>query len=271
MKIIHRVSLTSNDEIREKLRQCAIKVEPVLNDLITLEVDESSSSWPIVSQLIQTCNVLDVIRTEFSGTELHEARHLQLVPKWHHGYPQPENSHGFLSATYDLTNYCSTCGMGLRQKAPFRMKCEPKWGKRRILQLNWVFDEFFIQPAVWSDIFGPLGLACFPVLDNRTGHPLNTVVQLRVESEACSTIDFAEEPLSECCKSCGRKKYLPLNRGKFPPLCIPTETHMIKTQEYFGSGSSSWQAIIVSAEFFKTVRQTKLRGAAFKPLVVRQV
>ena len=71
----------------------------------------------------------DIVRTEFNASERGNAEYLNVAPAWHHGYPQPEDDFAYLSATYDLKEYCPGCGIGEKQVAPFRMKGEPKWGK----------------------------------------------------------------------------------------------------------------------------------------------
>jgi hypothetical protein len=38
------------------------------------------------------------------------------------------------------------------------MKREPKWGHRGILQLNWVFDEFFVQVGEPASVFQAVGV-----------------------------------------------------------------------------------------------------------------
>jgi len=70
--------------------------------------------------------------------------------------------------------------MGLVQKAPFRMRGEPKWGTKHILQMNWVFDEFFVRIEVWDKVFRKFGIEKLPVVQHKTDKPLESVVQLKV-------------------------------------------------------------------------------------------
>ena len=51
------------------------------------------------------------------------------------------------------------------------MKAEPKWGRRGVLQLNWVFDEYFATPEVWASFFEPHGIECRPVMNTRGAAP----------------------------------------------------------------------------------------------------
>ena len=99
------------------------------------------------------------------------------------GYPQPEDGFGYREATYDLSNYCPTCGMGAVQRAPFRMRSEPKQSRSQFLQLNWVFDEIFVRDVVIEvlakgDVASVKSLR--PVV-HKTGRPVQSVSQLQID------------------------------------------------------------------------------------------
>ena len=268
MKIIHRVSLTPNESQRRVLLSLGlplIESNSPLVQLVSFDVEECEESWPRVKELIEQWKLADFVRTEFSKGELDSASFHQIFA-WQQGYPQPEGDFGYLNATYDLTTYCPMCGIGNTQIAPFRMKDEPKWGKKHILQLNWVFDEYFVLPAVWKEVFQPLGIGCSPVLNHRTGNELTTVVQLDIKTTANSALSMNDKYPSEICGSCHRKKYLPISRGFFPAFTTDPSTQMCRTQEYFGSGASAWNAVIANNALYKTIQSNKLVGVTFVPL-----
>ena len=151
-----------------------------------------------------------MVETSFSKAELGQARFLAMYPLAHHGYPQPEDDFEFMSVTYDPDLYCKSCCVGLRQRAPFLMRNEPRWGKKSILQLNWVFDEYFTKPDAWEKVFKPAGISCRPVLHARSKKILETVVQLQITKSAelyLSAVPF------ELCKTCGSKKFARVTRG----------------------------------------------------------
>jgi hypothetical protein len=165
MEVIHRVSFSDEAGRRHLLSSLDIRFKTSESPLVRtlwFDIDETHPAWGQVRELMAKSNAGDIVQTRFTTKELNEAEYLQMTPDWHYGYPQPERKHGFLAATYDLSDYCSACGIGRRQNAPFQMKGEPKWGKRQILQLNWVFDEFFVYPAVWESVFEPFGLEPIP-------------------------------------------------------------------------------------------------------------
>jgi hypothetical protein len=261
MQIIHRISIASSPEIRSELAAMGVVVGA--SGLVTFEVDESHEAWPELQSWIVRRNAVDIVSTKFSKPELANARWLSLEPSWHHGYPQPdEDRFGYREATCDVAEFCTQCGIGLKQKAPFRMRAEPKWGRNGILQLHWVFDEFFVTPEVWSSVFHPNGVGCQPVLDLK-GSELKTVVQLVIQDEVGVVV---EGLATERCARCGRLKSLPVTRGAFPPLANEPSVRMAKTQEYFGSGASAHRGVLISQEVARALAAEKLRGASVRPV-----
>jgi hypothetical protein len=272
MKFIHRIGLRATASQRKELESLGVKlpadmVLPGGNSLLAFDVDESHPNWPALSALFRKWHVSDLPRTEFAKTEIQAAKWLNLVSDWHHGYPQPnEDVFGYREATYDLSEYCPQCGVGLKQKAPFQMKAEPKWGRNGILQLNWIFDEYFVTPEVWTTVFEPRGIHCRQVL-SIGGSELKTVVQLVVEQE----IDIVTEGLrNERCARCGRVRYVPITKGDFPPIAGEPAAHMAKTKQFFGSGASATKAVLISHELSLVFAAENVRGASMRPVAERE-
>jgi hypothetical protein len=264
MQIIHRISISSTPEIRGELAAMGVVVGA--SGLATFELDEAHEAWPALQAWIARRGAVDIVSTKFSKKELADARWLALEPSWHHGYPQPdEDRFGYRETTYDLADFCWQCGIGLKQKAPFQMKSEPKWGRNGILQLHWVFDEFFVTPEVWRSVFNPNGVGCRPVLDAK-GAELKTVVQLVAPEEVPVMV---EGLAMERCACCGRVKSLPVARGAFPPPVNEPSAHMAKTREYFGSGAAAHKGVLVSREVARALAAEKVRGASVRPVAAR--
>jgi hypothetical protein len=261
MQVIHRITISSSPEIRAELATMAVVIAG--SGLVTFELDESHDSWPRVRRWIATRRAVDVVRTEFSKQEIANAKWFELTPDSHHGYPQPdEDVFGYRQATYDLSEYCEQCGIGLKQNAPFQMKGEPKWGRNGILQLNWVFDEYFVTPEIWSKIFQPRGIECRLVVDPK-GVALQSVVQLSITHES----SVVTEGLSiKRCAKCGRVKYLPFTRGYFPALSSTPTVQMVKTREYFGDGASASRRILVASDLAHALVAERVRGASLRPV-----
>ena len=270
MKIVHRLSFRASRARQAELRLLGVDVAvamasaaPSGESLVSCEVDEGHPAWSSIQARLSEWGAVDIVRTEFSKEELRSADWLNLVPDWHHGYPQPRAEvSGYLAATYDLTDWCDRCGIGKKQVAPFQMKAEPKWGKRGILQLNWVFDEFFVTPDVWNKVFEPHGLNRRPV-QNVAGRELATVVQLVVER----SVEVVTDGLKwEQCGKCNRRKYLPVVRGPFPSLDGHANGEMLRTSVYFGSGASANTCVVVSKALAASIWAYGLRGASMVPV-----
>lgn len=261
MKIVHHISVNSNLNIQGELAHFGIVVAET--GLVSFDIDESNEKWPLIEEWIARRQAFDFVSTKFSRMEISDSRWLQLVPDWHHGYPQPDDR-GYIRATYDIKNWCERCGVGLKQKAPFRMESEPRWGKRSILQLNWVFDEYFVRPDTWSIVLEPLGVKCRPVL-NTKGSKLDTVVQLDIRGEINVLTDRLPSE-EKSCSDCGQTKYLPVVRGPFPTLMNKPSSAIFRTVEFFGSGAYGCRPVLVSQAVAQVLIANKIRGASFHPV-----
>ncbi len=262
MKIIHRISETLDSAMQNTLASLGIETE---TGLVTFEIEESHPSWHQVKSLVDQWQAVDIVTTKFTPTELRAAEQLEVVATWHHGYPQPRDDDGYLDQSFDLTNHCTSCGVGKVQSAPIRLASEPKWGKRQILQLNWLYDEFFVLPETWQKVFKPFGIEYERVIHHRTGKTLNSVVQLKIDTMASSELHMPNNAEVEHCEKCRHHKYSPISRGKFPPLTKGVDSPIVKSQEYFGSGASAWRATIVSSEVFNAIKNETLKGVDFIP------
>jgi hypothetical protein len=131
MKIIHRISISTTRAIQKELDRLGVVAG---EGFVTFEVDEADERWPGVSEWVVRRHAPDFVSTKFSAAETADANWLEVVPTWHHGYPQPEDE--YMAATYDLTDYCPECGIGAKQNAPFCMKSEPRWGRNGIATIG---------------------------------------------------------------------------------------------------------------------------------------
>lgn len=267
MRVIHRIGLRATATQRHTLEELGVKLPAGValpgggDPLLAFDVDESHRNWRSLAALFQGWRASDVVRTEFTKREYHAAYWLE-IGAWHHGYPQPdEDVFGYRQATYDLTNWCESCGIGKKQKAPFQMKGEPKWGRNAIMQLIWIYDELFVTPDAWRRIFKPAGAVCRPVL-NTKGVELKTVVQLVVEE----TVGIITDGLAfERCARCGWPKHLPVTRGFGPALRDVPTASLVRTAVFFGSGAQADQRLLISQDLARALTAGGVRGAELKP------
>ncbi len=271
MKILHYVSFNATPEQRALLEELGVatrdcRKNALLDDpakpAIKLDADEANPNWPIVQRLFNQWDIGPIIPyTVFTDRELDAARWLSMTA-WENGYPLPSEDSKYEKVTYDLTACCPKCKLGKVQNAPFRIKCEPKWGRRAIMSLLWVHDEFFVPPAIWETIFKPFGIPCRPVA-KRSGKELETVVQLVIDEK----VDIVTEGLeSERCVACGRSKYRWPSRGRFPSLMQEPKGALARTRQPFGTGWECIHVALISQELRRAMMAHKIRGADFTPV-----
>lgn len=185
-----------------------------------------------------------------------------------HGYPQPHSNFGYLKITCDLSDYCAECGIGRKQKAPFRLSGEPKY-RAEIFSVLWEHDPV---PRVWEAVFAPRGFRCLPVLSGR-GRELQSVVQVEIEEEVGldTTGLYGRQ-----CWECGRVKFMmrPEREGRFPEVKLPVLVErpvsgLAYTREWFGTGHAAWKLVVVSQEIYRAMREAKVDRLGGLPLPVR--
>ncbi|MBK8214431.1 MAG: hypothetical protein IPK71_11870 [Myxococcales bacterium] len=268
MKVVHRIGFRASGEQRLALEALGVKLPSAVSlpeggePLLTFDVDENHPNWSLLSALFDGWNVFNMVRTEFTKKELESARWLE-VGAWHHGYPQPHDEEfGYLQATYDLTDWCESCGIGMKQKAPFQMKREPKWGATRSCSSSGCTTSSLLLPMPGFAPSSPQAWGCRPVL-NTKGVELKTVVQLVVETR----VGIVTNGLAfERCERCGRTKYLPVTRGAFPALRDVPTASLVRTAEYFGSGGQADQRVLMSQDVARALNAAGVRGAVLKPV-----
>lgn len=227
----------------------------------TFDIKEDDPRWPAISRLVRPLDMLDIVSTEFTRGELMASKCCAVSSGWHEGYPQPEGDGSYLTKAYDIDNYCEACGIGLEQKAPFRMKGEPKWGNRSFLSLNWIYDELFTTPEIWKSVFEPIGVERLPVWRPVKDKPLDHCVQLVIKPEV--ELNIPDGHRLELCKSCGRVRYAYFERGPCPGPIVSRLPPLFKSVQYFGSGHSSHKQVMVSAELYRELDARKLTGLSF--------
>lgn len=270
MRILHRFGLRPSSAQRRELTALGVDLgkEIILpgggDPIVAFDLDEEHPNWVAASSLLRKWDASDIPRTEFTPKEIDAAQWLEITA-WHHGYPQPEDSFGYLSGTYDLAAWCESCGIGAKQKAPFRMKGEPRWGRRGVLHLNWVFDELFVTPEVWKQVFDPAGVSQRAVLSLK-GAELTSVVQLVINDEVNIACDGLP---AERCSRCDRTKYSVVSRGRFPALQDAPNQPMVRTAQYFGSDALAFQRLLVNRSVVRAASKAKLRGWTLTPVADR--
>jgi len=295
MKINHRIALRHDEPFWREIDRLGLDYERgdpnnVLHFAISvLNVTEDQPEWPEVQRLVAKYGLgSHSVSSCFTKAELDAAEWLELSALGHHGYPQPEDD--YHPATYDESDYCPICGMGGVQNAPFRLRAEPRALHSQFVQLNWIFDEFFIRHEVreglrGADITGIDSLA--PVL-HKKARPSEQVAQMVVKTTLRPALDptglqpVTCKPQNEEWHSgqqlrpaelegrpyCGRVKYHSMRKGsfRFDRNAFAGAPDVVKSHEWFGSGGSAHRLVIVSQRFRQTVVTAKWRGVSFEPI-----
>ncbi len=206
----------------------------------------------------------------------------QLIPRGHHGYPQPVDS--FAAATYE--NRCPHCGIHGKQVKPFRIRVNIGADHSSFLQLNWLFEVFLVHPDVIADCdsAGIQGMSAGDVLNHKTGTPVSQRVQLQVLTTIQGAlVDLL--PRVTCRKNneegfsslralelgapyCGRVKHHPPTRLGLARSAVENAPDIFLVGDWFGSGASAWRATVVSARFADLLRARKWRGVQLKPVAI---
>lgn len=185
-----------------------------------------------------------------------------MIARSQQGYPEPSDDNGYLSSTFDLDEFCPACGMGKKQAAPFRMKGATTLKRDSVLQLNWVLDEYFVTSETWAAVFKPLGVGCRPVVVNRTGSRIDSVVQIEIPQ----LFDVNVNGLAcQQCSRCGRKKYRFVLEG-FCREPIDANAMIFKSNQYFGSGGEAFRLVMVSNHVYRKMKEAGLKGVHYLSL-----
>ncbi len=266
MEIVHHfgIKLACDDE-RQEFVDIGIVLElgtlvPSGNIITSFDIGEHDPRWMAARRVAAKYQITDSIRTEFDQSELDKAGALCILASSQRGYPEPSEKRGYLAVTFDLSDHCIKCGIGRRQIHPFRLKSTPVL-KRTIMQMNWIFDEYFVARDVWTAVFKPLGVDCWPVVLDRTGEEIESVVQLKISHHANLNLYAAN---ATDCPMCGRTKTRMDLRGFCPePVSIPAP--IFKSTQFFGSDSNAFSRVLISSSLYKEIKKDRLRGVEFYP------
>jgi hypothetical protein len=297
VKINHRIALRHDDPFWREIDRLGLDYDHgdpdnVLQFAISvLNVTEDQPEWPEVERLLAKYSFgLHFVSTRFTKAELDAAEWLRLSALGHHGYPQPEEDFGYQEATYNLSDYCSICGIGGVQKAPFLLRAEFKASHSQIVQLNWVFDEFFLREEACKSLRGAAitGIDYVAPMLHKKDRPSERVAQMVVGTELLPALDPTSlQPVT--CKPqneewhpgqrlqpsepgerryCGRVKYHYTHKGpyRFDANAFAGAPDVVKSHEWFGSGASAHRLVIVSQRFRQVVVTARWRGVSFEPI-----
>ncbi|HMH23623.1 MAG TPA: hypothetical protein VK563_17675 [Puia sp.] len=254
MKIRHIVSHDWTLQQVKKLASLGIQAEKGQYQIIIEEGEVFEKLRPYLKEW----EVDTSVSTQYNKKDIAASSLLAYIGSWVNGYPQPEDVPGYRALTYDLSGYCTECGMGAVQKAPFRIKA-PKWGEKKLFELNWVFDEIFVRQDIYDSLFMKAGVDSWPVLSYKKDTVIDNVVQLKLpESKVPLLLDH--QPF-EVCATCGQKKYSRQIRGYFPKFRskLPAGLSVFKSKEWFGSDARAFKQVFITKKIYEQLEAIKVR------------
>jgi hypothetical protein len=271
MEVLYRFFENGNEPFRRFLDRLNIPYkyeESLAGKTVFLLISENHKKWPALAKAYRNFGVEPSAELRFSKEELIQAEWLELGVTSHFGYPQPEDGFVYRSSTYQPGSVCE-CGIRGEQVMPFRFRKAPSQTRSHLLQLNWVFDEFFVSVEARRTM-EDVGLSgfffCAPVL-HRSGEPIPGWFQLCVTT----TLPAALLPQSldtEQCSTCRKVKFNH-PRGKmlrFDKAVFKKLPDIVRTEEWFGSGGSAYRVTLISQRFARLVLNKLWRGVWMQPI-----
>lgn len=256
MKNLHEIFLNWDHNQVKILRQFGIEAEL---GYYSFWLEENETYWQL-KPYFEKWEVEETVISKFSEEEEENANRLILLSPWANGYPMNDLDNGYQHTTYDNTEYCNTCGMGLLQKEPFRLKNAPKWGgKKKIFSLNWVYDELFARKDFYETFFKPIGIKSEKVLLYKNDTVIEDTVQLIIPDTGIA-LNLEDYPV-EICKDCNRKRYDLINKGFFPSFKEHVgDMQIFKSKEWFGTGANARRYIFVSQGLRRQFVKSKINA-----------
>ncbi|HRH67939.1 MAG TPA: hypothetical protein PLB89_00390 [Flavobacteriales bacterium] len=275
MERLHSIFANHNVDLKAFLDLHGIEHEferSIVGETVSLVIAESHPSWPdLARHLAVNSDLLHTVGLRYSAEEISQAGFCEFQCAGQFGYPQPEAAFGYQNITYYPSIGCRSCGIGLRQVDPFRFKKPPTQRHSHVVQLNWVFDEFFLSERARLDLEGS-GLTGFrigPAVLHKSGEPLHDWYQLHIDAQLPGVIDTSTFT-KELCGQCGRTKYNhPTDRQIEVRLDHGAAPDISRSPEWFGSGGSAWRSTMVSKKFVNYISSRKWRGVNLAPVLVR--
>ena len=273
VKIKHRIAFRAEEQVGLTSYLSGHDIVWKKGEIISsVELFEDNEHWQFVHQYACDRHIPILSSTDFSKSELDNARWLRIRSQWRFGYPQPEAAFGYRDVTYQ-EGRCEACGAGKKQIAPFRMTKTPVWGKRHFMMLNWVEDELFITDICRSVLEkANLSGICFGAVSDKKGlGSLGNVNQLIIPTTLSPGVIADRRSIDQVyvCADCGAVKYHPTGIGMmaYDEHIFNNTPDFVRTSEVFGWGKGAAHHIIISQKTYHVLIRNKLaQGLVFEPI-----
>ncbi len=276
-------NILDRHNISYKYKEDLNSIIPSFKYFIEFYLYEDNPNFHNAKNEVDKYSIEPQIGTYYEKTDIDKAKWF-IVSTGEYQYPQPEENFGYLKATFNLDHYCSHCGVGKIQNAPFRLRTEPKQQSNQFWGLHWEFEPIFLrqeaknilekeqvqgirfsQPVLHKKntaIEGFYQLHIDTVLNKGFDNYNTKTITCKINNEESNNSD----PGLHCC---GRSKFHhPMIGGYLFNEIIFNPAHdIVQSYEHFGSGASANRLQIVSKRFKQLVDKGKLKGLSFTPIV----
>ena len=262
MRVRHRyaIDVESDNKLYKIIIENNIKFVPATSksSIAVIHIYEDHENWQEFKRIADECNLIPITTCEFSKEEYRDANWYSIRTSNCILYPQPEV--GYEVTTFDSNTYCSECGSNKNQVSEFRLKGEPKWGKKNFFTLNWIYDQLFINDRVYNQLLNS-DLTGFKFLDVRSfksDNVLSGIKQLQV-------IDKVRFGLIEdricfkkiyVCTTCNTKKYIMEGNSQliFNKEVFDVDVDIVRGSETFGEGLIATHHTYISKKFYNFIK-----------------
>lgn len=289
MRIQHRLVMHEDDPLWPELDKAGAKIDRKASYIWVCILDDENPVWKTFKDRLLDGPSVVSSRAVYSKEEFENAPYLEIIARGHHGFPQPERNFGYVKNVYEEKGYCENCGIGARQRAPFRLRKEFGAQHSHFLQLNWVFDEFFVRNPVAEKLIRSrvAGVSWQAPVIHKTGTPSTVVVQMVVENSlrpslatkgfqtvTCKPDNEEGTPKQSMSNDednqpyCGRIKFhgKPAGPLRFDASAFQNAPDIVKTSEWFGSGGKAFRLVLVSQKVYRLITEAGWRGIEFEPV-----
>lgn len=276
MEIWHRITINADTDRYFKAAIDKMEIQYIVSPLpghkiglIHFDIYESAPQWSEILSLIKEFRAVNISDTFFSEDEILAAPFSRLIPIFEQGYPQPESS-AMAWKQWVYEDVCDGCGIFGRQKAEFRVRKEPRPGKKAFITLIGSYALLAI-PVVFQTLaeLQLRGFDKWSVLIHKTNEIVQSVAQLHITNMTSSKMIPGSLVSKECPKN-KTIKYLPHMRGymDFDSTLLQNTEDIFLSSEFFGDGKAAYREIIVSQKFARLAIENNWQGIRLKPIRV---
>lgn len=263
-------------------------VIPSFRYKLEIKIYEDEECFDELVNKLKPFDFLHQIGSVYEKSDIKKAQWFWIITG-EYQYPQPEADFGYFNATFNLNNYCPTCGIGKFQNNPFRLKIIPKQPKNQFWGLHWEHDAIFVRSTAQELINKEKlkGIEFKEVVLHKKNRIIEGHHQMIINPElekglitenlntvTCKFMNEEGTNLSEGwrnsrdSKFCGRVKYNFPKRGgvTINKSVFKEAPEIVKSNEWFGSGASAFQLVIVSKRIKELIEVNKLKGLKFTPI-----